>query len=125
MKLEDFYTKERHDEGAEVRLKDEAGKLTGCYLRVAGLDSEAYREAKAKLERAALMASMVETDDKPSTSLLRAECLADCVIDGRGFDGDVDKERMIKLFIMAPYVADQVDSFISKRANFMRPSAKK
>lgn len=124
MKIEDFFTRDEHNDGSEIRLKDKGGKLSPCFLTVVGPDSDKWREITADMHRDALMRSFDDADNRSSAEL-RAEYLAKAVISSRGFEGELDEERYKKLFIMAPYVSDQVDRFIADRSNFIKPPAKK
>ena len=129
MKIEEFYTLDRHNVGSEIQVKDEAGNLTECFLTVVGQDSDAWRDALADMQRDALISSFATQQDR-TRGARRAEYLSRAVIGWRGFTGDdgkdaeFDRKRVEVAFIMAPYIADQVDKFIVKRENFMKPPAK-
>jgi len=129
MELEQFYTLDRHNDGAEIQLKDESGNLTECFLKVVGPDSDIWREALSEMQRDALMASFAESKDV-SKGERRAKYLSRAVLDWKGFTdkddkpAEFDQKRVNTMFIMAPYIADQVDKFVGKRENFMKPSAK-
>ena len=123
MKAEDFYTRDQHNDGAEVEVLDQHGSKSGCFLTVVGADSDIWREISRTMQRDALLASFSEESE--SHSERRVRYLSKCVIGNRGFDGKMDNQRIKTMLIMAPYVADQVDKFIARRENFTRKPVKK
>lgn len=122
MNPEDFYTKDSHNEGASFEVLDKLGERSGCRLTVVGPDSDVWRDVLTRMQRDTLLNSYTNAR---SHSEMMAEFLAEAVISSEGFEGEMDKQRITKLFIMAPYIADQVDSFVTKRGNFIKPSGKK
>ena len=125
MKPEDFHTRDEHNAGAEIRLRDGAGDLTDCYLTVVGPDSDEFRRLNQGMQRDALLASFATDTDLRSTGARRASYLSQMILSNRGFEGEVDQERLETMFIMAPYLGDQVDKFIADRSNFTKPPATK
>ena len=125
MKPEDFHTRDQHNDGAEIRLRDGAGDLTDCYLTVVGPDSDEFRRLNQGMQRDALLASFATDTDLRSTAERRAFYLAQMVLSDRGFEGEVDQKRLEVMFLMAPYLGDQVDRFIAARSNFTKPPATK
>lgn len=124
MKATDFYTAPAHEEGAEVQLTSPiTGEKTDCYITVAGVDSKRFRTAQRKQKRAVLKA-MQDGDDLES--MPEYGLLASCVISWRGFNDDdgaewkFSKKNVTALFENSPLVAEQVDRFISDRANFIK-----
>ena len=130
MQPEDFYTLDVHNAGKEVELNDEDGNPTGCFLLVAGPDSDVWRDALAAMQRDALMASFADVETR-TKGARRAEYLSRAGLGWRGFkdaDGkpaEFDRKRIEKAFVMAPYVADQIDKFVAKRGNFTKPPVKR
>lgn len=128
MDVKDFYTLEAHNRGAEMRLRSPlTGKLTDCYLTVSGLDSAAWREAELDGKRRILMLnaddSLSEAERKEQSLKITAFVLAKATIGWRGFTHEgkelaFSKERVEELYVNSPNIADQVDAFIGKRANF-------
>lgn len=112
MDINELNTKAAHDEGAEMQVKDQFDKKTDCYIKTVGMDSKVWRD-------------LMRSASKPHCELSENEVLARACIDWRGFDDggeplEFSYERVIGLFVDAPYIADQVDRFIAKRANFTK-----
>lgn len=126
MKPEDFYTLEAHTDGAECRLVSPIdGKLTNCYIKVVGVDSVTWREAELRVKRQNLeyFKNPDLTEDERSKKVVEstAEVLAEATLGWRGFDDvEFSKEAVKQLYINSPAIADQVDLFIGKRANFTK-----
>jgi len=119
MDIGDFYTVERHDSGAKMQVKDEFGKKKTMYIIVAGIDSKLFRKVKHGLSR--------EIAQNPDSDIdeIRAKSIAKVTLGWEGFlnDGEVlefTPDLVEQLYTNAPYLMDQVDSFINKRANFTK-----
>ncbi|MCK5132700.1 MAG: hypothetical protein KAR40_11180 [Candidatus Sabulitectum sp.] len=119
MKAEAFYTRDTHNDGVEFEVLDQYGNKSGCFLTVVGPDSDKWRDVIVKMQRDTLLSTFT---DGRSQSEMRAEYLAEAIIGSREFEGEMDAARIKNLFLMAPYIADQVDKFVAKRENFtMKP----
>ena len=123
MKLKDIYTVDDHELGAEVRIRDGAGKLTPLYIKCKGVDSASYRKQlkiqKRKYQEA-LMANQELDED-----VFVIEALVESIIGWRGTDEEYDKKLCQELLENAPFVKDQLDAFMSDRANFTKAKRKK
>ena len=118
MKLKDIYTVDDHEQGAEINVKDGSGKLTDLWIRVRGVDSVKYRKQikiQKNLYREALMASKSADVDE---DVYVVKALVECVIGWRGTDEKYSKKLCGELLTKAPFVREQIDEFISVRANF-------
>lgn len=130
MKPEDLYTLDAHTEGAECRLVSPIdGKLTDCYIKVVGVDSVTWREAELRVKRQNLEyfknAELSSDERKRKVLESTAEVLSEATLSWRGFEVDgkeieFSKEKVKQLYINSPAIADQVDLFIGKRANFTK-----
>ncbi len=119
MDIKSLYTLESHEKGAEMCVKDQFGKETDMYITIAGIDSKAWRNAYNDAQR-----KCIETADADSTTIM-AFAFAAASIDWRGFNDKGKKlkftqEKAEELYLCAPYIATQVDNFISTRINFMK-----
>lgn len=121
MKIEDLYTLETHEAGAELRLVSPIdGKPTDFYLTIVGVDSNRWRDAELDGKRKIMAMSKAEQSDKKAHRAIIAEVLSQAVIDWKGFDKEFDREFVKDVFINSPLIAEQVDEFIGKRANFIK-----
>ena len=119
MNVDELYTKEHHDNGSEMQVRNEHGKKLSMFITLAGIDSKSYRSEKVNLSRKVLK------DPEGDLDLYRAESLAEMVIDWRGFKSKGKKLNFTKklasqLFYNAPYLMDQADSFVYDRVNFIK-----
>ena len=118
--IEDLYTVDSHEAGAEMQLKDENGNKLEMFITVAGPDSKIFRKAKNKLRTDLISGGEnVDGDD------LRARALAKATIGWRGFMSkgkklEFNPARIEQLYISAPYIVDQIDNFVNKRLNFTK-----
>jgi hypothetical protein len=122
MDIKSLETKDLHDAGAEIQVKDQEGKLTDFYITVVGIDSTVWRGIQKRIQRASIDA-MVEGKPQPVED--QAKTLAQATIDWRGLkDGrskvEFSAEIAERLYTNAPYIADQVDRFIGNRTNFIK-----
>ena len=114
MDIDQLYTVEDHEKGAEMQVHDQNGKPLDMYLTIAGMDSKAWRQAFNKNKR-----KMIEGED------IKADILSEVTIGWRGFTSkgkelEFSKKKAKNLYSQAPYIADQVDRFIADRSNFTK-----
>ena len=119
MNINELYTLDCHDAGAEMQVLDENGKKTDIYIVLAGVDSKLFRKAKNELRREILKDVAADYEG------LRAKKLADVTLRWRGFtDNDEEliftRELAEQLYLNAPYIMDQADRFINQRVNFTK-----
>jgi hypothetical protein len=120
MDIAKLTTREAHDAGAEVRIRDQFGAETDVYVRVVGMDSAVWRRIMRDQERRVLAAAASGTDEVEQDV---AQTLAEATLGWRGLEAngeplEFSAEAAYELYSGAPYIADQVDRFIGKRANF-------
>lgn len=117
MNIENLFTVDRHEAGAEMQVKDENGKLLDLFITLVGVDSKAWRIAEIEMKRQ-LLAGF---DPVEAT----ADAMGKCTIGWRGFQSEGDdlefsRESVTNLYLSAPYIGKQADKFLSDRANFMK-----
>lgn len=124
MNVDELYTLERHEKGAEMQVKNEKGKPLNVYLTLAGVDSKAYRKSMTVMYKQ--FRSVDGTDPSNiDTDAIKANAFSEITIGWSGFVGDdnkeleFSKEGVTALYLNAPYIMKQVDSFIDERENFM------
>tara|TARA_R110000868_G_scaffold2962_2_gene20083 strand:- start:2534 stop:2917 length:384 start_codon:yes stop_codon:yes gene_type:complete len=126
MDIKSLYTLEAHESGSELNIISPInGKATECFLNVLGADSRVWREAELNGKRKILELFKAGESDSVKNELIIAETLATSVTGWRGFDnnGEVmefDRSFLVDLFVNSPLIADQVNQFISNRANFTK-----
>lgn len=119
MNIDELYTVEHHEKGAEMQVKDQFGKKTDFYITLAGVDSIQFRKAKMNLQRAIL------NDPEGDKEKFRIEAVADITLGWRGLASEgkpveFSKDMVINIYSNAPYVMEQADEFINNRVNFTK-----
>lgn len=120
MDINGLKTRPVHDAGAELVIKGPDGKKTDFVVTVVGVDSSRFESILRDSELKKLKG------EKTSVP----ELLSDVVISWRGLENDgmpveFSKETALDLFKNAPYICDQIDTFISDRKNFSMPKPKR
>ena len=117
MNIEDLYTKDRHEAGAEMQVISESGMPLDMYISLVGADSATKKAAGIVLNR------NVAAGKDPGDERINA--LVSSSLSWRGFESggkelEFSPESMKNFYINCPYIADQADSFIANRVNFMK-----
>jgi len=123
MKLNDIYTVDDHELGAEVRIRDGNGRLTPLYVKCKGMDSVSYRK-QLKVQKRKYQEALLQNQDLDEDVFV-IEALVESIIGWRGTDEKYSKKLCQELLEKAPFVRDQVDAFMSDRANFTKAKRKK
>ena len=120
MELNSLYTAQAHNAGAEMRLLGPDGSSTDVYLLIAGVDSDVWRKAIRESQRAAVerLVAGEASEEKDNATLLSMATLDWRGLTDNGEEVEFSPEKAEELYRNAPYIADQVDRFIAKRANF-------
>lgn len=122
--MEDYKTTQRAQDAVKMFLVLPDGTRTDDYLMLVGTESTDFRGAKYKQEQRALEISRLGTIEERMAAVedARMSVLAACV-KGWSFDVPFSEASAKELLAGAPYLADTVDTFISRRANFFaKPS---
>ena len=127
MEFNDLLTQEAHEEGAELEIYNpETGKKTGFFITVMGADSLAFQKEQKKLRNKAILAySKDKEPDYEEEIKDEIRHLANITLDWRGIESNgkpkpFTKEHCIELYTKSPGVRQQVDRFVSDRANFTK-----
>ncbi len=123
MKLTDLYTVDIHEQGSELQIKDGEGELTPLFITVKGVDSVSYRNEFKKQKAAYLDAS--QTGKEVDTDKFVVSALVACTVGWRGTDEKFSKKLCKELYEKAPFVREQVDTFMVERKNFTKAKPKK
>jgi len=120
MKIADLHSSESHEKGAECPIKDETGRITPLRIIVKGKDSKAFRMEQRLNRRAILDAMSAGKLDDIDEEARDIDTLVNLTVGWKGTDEKFTKKLCKTLYTKAPYVRDQVDTFIGDRANFTR-----
>ena len=124
MELANLKTAETHDEGADITILSPVdGMPTDVVIKIKGVDSKDWREAKKNQTQKIIDARADNKMDALDYDLMDAEALADATIswsnitkDGKEYQ--FNRQNAVNLYANAPDVKDQLLSFLSDRANF-------
>lgn len=123
MKVSELYTTDLHEAGSEVEILDDQGNQTGLFIKVMGMDSSTFR-AQAKKQQKAYMEALRAKKDFDD-ELMTIDSLVASTIDWRGTDEKFTKKLCKELYTKAPYIRDQIDTFMADRSNFTTAKPKK
>lgn len=117
MNIDQLYTVEDHEHGAEMQVRGPDGILLDMFVSLKGVDSKTFRKAYNQAKREILLGE--------DSAEAEAKVLAEVSTGWRGFNDKGEeliftKELAIQLYINAPYLKEQVDQFIAKRKNFIQ-----
>lgn len=124
MDIESLFTRDDHNEGAEMRVRDKFGKETDFYIMLAGVDSDLWRNAERNQRVLDMSAAVAGKKAEPRTA---AQLLAYVTLGWRGLKSKGEEiafstEKAEEIYTNAPYIREQADAFFSNRANFTKPS---
>jgi len=119
MQLNSLLTKQKHSAGAWYTVLDPAtGNETNFRILVSGMDSKVYRtETRA-------LASRMVAGEELDPDIEQAKIIAKLVrewhglVDDDGNDLAFTPEAAESLLSNSPFLCDQLDRFVSNRANF-------
>jgi len=125
--MEAFFTRQKANEGVKLPLALPDGTETDHWLRIRGIDSDAFKAARSESNRAAMdLAAVADTlpkaelESKMTDAKLRL--LASLVM-GWSFEQDFTEEAVLQFLREAPQIADQIDSLAARRRLFFAQSS--
>lgn len=117
--MEQFFTRERANEGIEIPLTLPDGTKSKHWIRILGVDSDLFRAAETAEVRAITAASMVKDQEKLDelnrTSKIR---LLSTLVIGWSFDMECTQDNVQHFLTEAPQIADAINELSSKRSLF-------
>lgn len=114
------------DDGADLAvLHPVSGEKLGVVIRLAGADSAVHRKAAAAIASRRAKGGFRRTINLDDLQTESIEVLARCtlgwsgvVLDGK--DVPCGKEAAVTLYTRFPWLREQVETFISDRANYLQ-----
>lgn len=122
--IDDYKTAQRAQEAVKMFLVLPDGTPTEDYLLVVGTESKEFRASRYEQEQRGVSIAALETAEQRRNAIddARYNVLASC-IRGWSFDVPFSFDAAKELIAGAPYLADAVDTFISRRSHFFaKPS---
>jgi hypothetical protein len=120
MELNELYTVDLHEKGAEMQLTGVDGTLVNCFITLMGIDSPSWAGIVKKHRDQRVKA----IGDDVAAINNKASMVAEASIGWRGFTSDGEEiefsvEKVKDLYLKAPYILTQADNFIAERVNFI------
>ncbi|MCF6435209.1 hypothetical protein [Pseudoalteromonas sp. MMG022] len=117
--MEDFFTREKANEGIKIPLTLPDGSVSDHYIVVRGIDSDAFRDAETLAKRNAMAFAAIEDEAERAAAFAdeRLGLIAALVADW-SFDEPCELETVKKFLHQAPQICEQVDKVAAKRALF-------
>lgn len=123
--MERFFTRENANEGIEVPLLLPDGSRTEHWIRIRGVDADAFRRAEARSKRRMLEVAAEKDEDRRDAAIEDARlALLAALVAGWSFDNPCTEAEIKRLFREAPQIAEQVDRAAYDRARFFGNSSK-
>lgn len=118
--MEDFMTRSKANEGHKLPLYTADGRLSAHWIRVRGVDSDAFIRARARQSRKiGEIASLPEEKQEEAIRESTLEMLASLVAEW-SFDMPCTPEAIRNFLREAPQIAVEIDKFASRRATFFK-----
>lgn len=128
--LEDFFTREKSNEGTIVPLSLPDGTPTEHWVRLKGVDSDTFRKAEAEARRKVIDFSREVSDknlppdqEREARHDFAAEARLDLVaslISEWSFPVEATRENVLRFLREAPQEADRLDRLAYDRAEFFK-----
>tara|TARA_B110000967_G_C18696024_1_gene465416 strand:- start:60 stop:410 length:351 start_codon:yes stop_codon:yes gene_type:complete len=115
MDIKELYTADAHEEGAEIRILSPLDEQTDFYIIVKGIDSKSYREAVRAYHR-----KLINKEDGGEIELLVAITKSWRGLEDKGKTVKFTPKNAQDLYVKAPNIASQVDTFVAERRNFIK-----
>lgn len=119
MGMDAFFTREKANEGIKLPLWTPQGTKSEHWVRILGIDSDAFRAANAEAQRDAFRIAQIEdlTERSQAIADSKRRLVAALVVDW-SFDRPCNVETVAEFFREAPQIMDAIDMASSKRALF-------
>ncbi|EOY8363287.1 phage tail assembly chaperone [Salmonella enterica subsp. salamae] len=123
MKISDFATRQRANQGEKMYLSLPDGTKTEEYLIVRGVDSDAYNQARSEASRRVFS---LKDDDNPSPVVEenRLNLMTSLVV-GWSLEEEFSEANLRELLKECPQIGDQINQFAANRVEFFRKKPEK
>lgn len=131
--MEEFFTRDRANEGVKVPLHRPDGSKSDHWLLVRGVDSDEFRRAERECKKrfgvVEIEAKAIEDTEKrvafkDQKQEEQENQLLSSLIADWSFDKPCTSENVAEFFLQAPQIADAVNKFAGHRALFFKEEKK-
>lgn len=114
-----FFTRGPANEGVQLPLYLPNGEKSEHWVRVLGVDSDAFRAAEAESRRDAFRIAAIESREERASEIAKSKrgLIASLVV-AWSFEQPCTRENVEAFFMEAPQIMDAIDMAASKRALF-------
>ena len=112
MQIDKLFTKNEANKEKELQIYLPDGKKSGETITVLGTDSDKFRDHKRELNRKVLEGTLKGGPDEMAAMLLAG------LVTAWSFETEFTQANVVKLLMNAPSLMDQIDQFVSTKANF-------
>jgi len=117
--MDAFFTRDRANEGIQLPLYTPTGKKTDHWLRIIGVDSDAFRLAEAAAKRDAFRVANIEDKAEQAAEIAAAKRRLIAVLVVAWSFPEPCTPKTVEAFLeKAPQIMDAVDTAASRRALF-------
>lgn len=117
--MDAFFTRSKANEGLQLPLYLPDGNKSEHWVRILGVDSDAFRNAEAESRRDAFRIAQIEDVAERSTAIADSKRrLVASLVAAWSFDRPCNVDEVTAFFKEAPQIMDAIDLAASKRALF-------
>jgi hypothetical protein len=118
--MEDFMTRSKANEGHQIPLYTADGRLSAHWLRVRGVDSDAFRKSQTKQTRRTSEIALLPEEEREEAILDATLEMQAALVAAWSFDMPCTLDNVKAFLREAPQIAAEVDKFASRRAFFFK-----
>lgn len=125
MSMEQFYTRDKANDGVKVPLNTPDGKPTEHYIVIRSRWSDSFQAAQAEVHRNDLVAMAEKGKDAPAQDPVeRHATLCAALVSGWSFEQECTPDNIREFLKQAPQLRDMIDRYASNDARFFgKPSS--
>ncbi len=121
MGMEQFFTRDKANEGVKVNLMTPDGQMTDEYILIRSQWADEFQRVKAEIYRDDIKAASEKREIDPAE---RHSRLTAALVAGWSFDKECTPESALELMREAPQLRDMIDRYASNDARFFgKPSS--
>lgn len=118
--MEAFFTRKASNEGIELPLYAPDGTKTEHWIRIRGVDSDAFRLADAEERRRMIEIVRIEDPREQQLALHQSRLrLLSALVISWSFEEECTLDKVMEFLREAPQIADAIDHAATKRALFL------
>jgi hypothetical protein len=117
--MDSFFTRSKANEGVQLPLYTPDGQKSEHWVRVLGIDSDAFRDADADARREAFNIAQMKDPAERSAAIARSKRrLIAVLVIGWSFPQECTVDAVEAFFLEAPQIMDAIDTAAGRRALF-------